>query len=164
MGLPTKKKKTEAKAAAKVDDDAQVEKVIGKRRAGEEGTSRKKKKKKCQGTPTIDLDSKHVSSPILINHSKPLETLANEVHVSKTASPGWLDDVRNQTDEQGSPRRDMADENVDDHTINWGGRNEHGDANLNNEGHGDNAERLSGLRTQPSLAIQLGMFPSFIFK
>nr|GEU86371.1 hypothetical protein [Tanacetum cinerariifolium] len=57
-----KTKKTEANATTKVDDDDQVEKVTSKRRAREDGTSRKKKK--LQGTPTINPDSEHVSSPI----------------------------------------------------------------------------------------------------
>ncbi|GJU44540.1 hypothetical protein Tco_1201806 [Tanacetum coccineum] len=145
-----KKKKVEAKAATKADDDAQVERVTGKRRVGEEGTSCKKKKTR-QETPTINLDSEHVSLPTPINHSKPLETLVNEMYISETASPSRLDALRNQTDEQGC---DVVNENVDEHMVDGGDNNEHGDADLANEGHGDNAEGLSGLRTQPSPANQ----------
>ncbi|GJX89644.1 hypothetical protein Tco_0341658 [Tanacetum coccineum] len=90
-----KKRKAEAKAAAKADDSDQVEKVVGKKRAGEEGTSRRKKRKMRQETPPINLDSKHVSSPIPLNHFKPLETLANEAHVSENAYAGRLDALRN---------------------------------------------------------------------
>ncbi|GKC24068.1 copia protein [Tanacetum coccineum] len=90
-----KKRKAEAKATAKADDSDQVEKVAGKKRAGEEGTSRRKKRKMRQETPPINLDSKHVSSPIPLNHFKPLETLANEAHVSENAYAGRLDALRN---------------------------------------------------------------------
>ncbi|GJS61691.1 hypothetical protein Tco_0656475 [Tanacetum coccineum] len=90
-----KRKKTKAKAAVKADDHDQVEKVVRKRRAGEEETSRSKKRKTRLGTPSVHLDSKHVSSPIPFNHSRPLETLANEAHVSENASTARLKALRN---------------------------------------------------------------------
>nr|GEX35044.1 hypothetical protein [Tanacetum cinerariifolium] len=151
----SKKKKVEAKAVTKADDDAQVERVIGKRRVGEEGTSSKKKKTR-QETLTINLDSEHVSSPTLINHSNPLETVANEMHIFETASLGRLDALRNQTDEQGYLHCDVVNENVDEHMADGGAGNEQGEVDLANKGHVDNAKGLSGLRTQPSLANQSG--------
>ncbi|GJS96094.1 hypothetical protein Tco_0803062 [Tanacetum coccineum] len=98
-----KSKKTEAKAAAKSDAHENVKKVAGKKRAGGEGTSRKKKKTR-QRTPNINLDFDHISSPTLLNHYKPLEALANEVHISKNASAARLDVLRDHTDEKGPPR------------------------------------------------------------
>ncbi|GKB96190.1 hypothetical protein Tco_0982327 [Tanacetum coccineum] len=73
-----------------------------------EGASLKKIKTR-QGASTINLDSEHVSSPTPINHSKPLEALANEEHVYVNASTDRLDALRNQTDEHGFPRRKLLD-------------------------------------------------------
>ncbi|GJV07504.1 hypothetical protein Tco_1345160 [Tanacetum coccineum] len=128
-----KKKKSEVKAAAKANDSDQAEKVAGKKCAGKEGTSWKKKRKIRLETPTINLDSKH------------------------NAFAGQLDALRNQTDEQSPPRHDVIYKNVDEHMVDMGAGNEHGDENIVDEGHGDNTGGLSGLCTQPSPANQSGM-------
>ncbi|GKA78906.1 hypothetical protein Tco_0785443 [Tanacetum coccineum] len=89
-------------------------KVAGKRHAGEEGTSRKKKRKVRQETPTINLDSEHVSSPMPLNHSKPLEVLADKAHASTTASAARLDALRNQTDKQSPSPNNVVNDNMND--------------------------------------------------
>ncbi|GKB82903.1 hypothetical protein Tco_0949798 [Tanacetum coccineum] len=87
-----------AKAAA-ADVPGNVEKDARKKHVGEEGTSRKKKRKTRQETPPTDLKSEHVSSPTHLNHSKPLEALANEADISENFFAAWLDALRNHTDE-----------------------------------------------------------------
>ncbi|GKG43889.1 hypothetical protein Tco_0482982, partial [Tanacetum coccineum] len=92
-----KKRKAEAKAVANAPDvDIQVEKVTGKRGVGKEGT--RKKRRVCMETP-MQPDSKHVSSLVHLNHTHPLEALANKEHVYTNASSGRMDVLRNQADE-----------------------------------------------------------------
>ncbi|GJZ07726.1 hypothetical protein Tco_0542009 [Tanacetum coccineum] len=130
------RKKAEARATTKADDHDQVEKVAGKKHASEEGTYRKKKRKTRLWTPTINLDSEHVSSPTPLNHSKPLETLTNEAHVFESVFAGRLNALRNQTDVQSPPCHDVIHENVDEHMVDGGASNEHGDENIIDEGVG----------------------------
>nr|GEY48778.1 hypothetical protein [Tanacetum cinerariifolium] len=95
-----------------------VKKVVRDKVAGKEGAQRKRRVR--VGTlvhPTLE----HVSSPIPLNHEKPLKILANEQYVSSNASAGRGEDFQ---------------ENVD--------------AAFANEGHGDNEGAISGLQTQPS--------------
>ncbi|GKG59934.1 hypothetical protein Tco_0607562, partial [Tanacetum coccineum] len=56
--------------------------------------------------------SEHVSSPIPLNHAKPLETLANEGHVSPPDSARRMGILRTQTDEHVTPPHDNADEHA----------------------------------------------------
>nr|GFA73593.1 hypothetical protein [Tanacetum cinerariifolium] len=91
----------------------------------------KEKKKRTKRKAEV---IQHVSSPIPLSHSRPLETLTNEAHVSKNAYAGRLDALRNQTDEQSPPRH----ENVDEHMVDGDAENEHVDENIANEGHNDN--------------------------
>ncbi|GKE33395.1 hypothetical protein Tco_1452717, partial [Tanacetum coccineum] len=78
-----KRRKAEVKATKKATEETDGSDSAGraakKRRVSEEGTSRKKKRKTRLGTPIIGLDSEDVSSPMPLNHSKPLEVLAEEV-------------------------------------------------------------------------------------
>ncbi|GKE17178.1 hypothetical protein Tco_1424755 [Tanacetum coccineum] len=95
------------------------------------------------------MGSEHVSSHSPINHSKPLEALADEAYHSGGASPGRLDILRFQTDEQESPRPNVITKNVEEPPIDEKANDGLDNADPVNEGHGDNAE-LSGLRTHPS--------------
>ncbi|GKB64247.1 hypothetical protein Tco_0920433 [Tanacetum coccineum] len=87
-----------AKAAA-ADVPRNVEKDARKKHVDKEGTSRKKERKTRQETPPTDLKSEHVSSPTHLNHSKPLEALANEADISENFFAAWLDALRNHTDD-----------------------------------------------------------------
>nr|GFA70438.1 hypothetical protein [Tanacetum cinerariifolium] len=67
-----------------------VKKFVRDKVAGKEGTRRKRRVR--VGTlvhPTLE----HVSSPIPLNHEKPLKILANEQYVSSNASAGQNVDV-----------------------------------------------------------------------
>nr|GEZ13915.1 hypothetical protein [Tanacetum cinerariifolium] len=114
---------------------------------------KEKKKKKVEAKAAAKADDSDQAK-------EPLEILANEAHVSKNASAGRLEALRNQTDKQ-SPLRHK---NVDEHMANEGAGNEHGDENIVDEGHGDNTGGLSMLRTQPSPAIQSGRHLEFVEK
>ncbi|GJR63765.1 hypothetical protein Tco_1505927 [Tanacetum coccineum] len=128
-----KKKKVEAKVAANVPDaDIQVEKVASKRGAGKDGASLKRRKVRLE-TP-VHPDSEHVSSPVPLNHAKPLKALANEEHVSINTSASRMDVLRPAV-------------NVDELVLGDGKGQENVDASLVNEGHNDNEGGLSGLRT-----------------
>ncbi|GJX93586.1 hypothetical protein Tco_0348172 [Tanacetum coccineum] len=145
-----KKRKTEAKAAAKADgnDDVHHEEVVSKKRAGGVGTPRKKSKTHI-GTPPVEAGSEQVSSPTPINHSFPVVALVNEQHVSEIASAARLAALQNQTDKQGSPL-DLVNKNVEEPVMGEERGNDHDDVNVAIEGHSDSADGLSGLRTQPS--------------
>ncbi|GJX41955.1 hypothetical protein Tco_0256945 [Tanacetum coccineum] len=144
------KRKAEVKAAAKADDhdDIHIDRVASKRCAGGVGASRKKRKTRVS-TSLVDADSEHVSSPTPLNQSLPVVIPANEKHVSETASAARLADLQNQTDEQGSPLN-LVNKNVEEPVVGEERGNDHDDVNVAIEGHGDNADGLSGLRTQPS--------------
>ncbi|GKE40406.1 hypothetical protein Tco_1463811, partial [Tanacetum coccineum] len=80
------KKKIKAKVKAAVDApgaDTQAEKVIRDKGVGKE-VARKKRRVRV-GNP-VHPASEHVSSPIPLNHVKPLKILANEQYVSPNAS------------------------------------------------------------------------------
>ncbi|GJT00070.1 V-type proton ATPase subunit B2 [Tanacetum coccineum] len=122
--------------------------VVSKKRDGGEGVSRKKRKTHIR-TPLVNVDSEHVSSPIPINHTLPINVLVNKEHASETVSSARLAALRNQTDEQGSPS-DLIDKNVEEPVAGEEGGNDYENVDVVVEGHGDNADRLSGLHTQPS--------------
>ncbi|GJZ83530.1 hypothetical protein Tco_0648703 [Tanacetum coccineum] len=124
-----------------------------------EKNKRKAKAKAAVDAPGADIlaervvrDKGHVSSPIPLNHAKPLEILANEEYASLNASAGRMGAMRNQTDEHATPPifnagrfmtgRERVQENVD--------------ATFSDEGHGDNEGGLSGLQTQPSPSRHAG--------
>ncbi|GJX32651.1 hypothetical protein Tco_0242506 [Tanacetum coccineum] len=141
-----RKKKVEAKAAARAPDtDVQAEKVTGKRGAEKEGPSRKKRKVR-QGT-LVHQDSEHVSSPIPLNHAKPLETLANEEYVSTNASADWMNTLWNQIDEHVTPQPTV---HIEKPVVEEGGNQEDVNPTFANKGHRDNEDGFSGLRTEPS--------------
>ncbi|GJW02514.1 hypothetical protein Tco_1561370 [Tanacetum coccineum] len=136
-----KKKKVEAKTAANVlNADIQPEKVSGKRCAGKEGTSRKKRRVHQQ--TLVHPDSEHVSSPVPLNHAKPLEALANEEHALANVSAGQMDVLRNQIDEHATHRL-IA--NVEEHVVGEEKDQENVDLAFVTEGHDDNEDGLSDL-------------------
>ncbi|GJV15687.1 hypothetical protein Tco_1361010 [Tanacetum coccineum] len=145
-----KNRKAEVKAAAKADDhdDIHIERVASNKCAGGMGAPRKKRKT-CVDTPLVNADSEHVSSPTPINQSLSVVAPANEKHVSKTASAAQLAALQNQTDGQGSPL-DLVNKNVEELVAGKGRGDDHDNVNVAIEGHGDNADGLFGLRTQPS--------------
>ncbi|GKF65584.1 hypothetical protein Tco_0192101, partial [Tanacetum coccineum] len=148
-----KKRKAEAKVAANVPDaDIQVEKVDGKRGAGKEGAC---KKRRVRLETLVHPYSEHVSSPVPLNHAKPLETLANEEYVSPNASAGRMGALRDQTDEHATPPPPQI-VNANELVTGGEGVQENADAAFANEGHGDNEGGFSGLRTQPSPVHYLG--------
>ncbi|GJW91921.1 hypothetical protein Tco_0169474 [Tanacetum coccineum] len=110
-----------------------AERVAGNKDTGKEGAS---KKRRVRIVTLVQPDSEHVSSPIPLNHAKPLETLANEEHVSPTTSAEFV------TGGEGVQEND--------------------DATFANEGHGDNEGGLSGLQTQPSPINHLGRHPKSV--
>nr|GEW82708.1 reverse transcriptase domain-containing protein [Tanacetum cinerariifolium] len=117
------------------------------------------KEKKAEVTIAIKVDDDAPAKKVIGkrrvrgDHSKPLETLANEEHISDSAYAARLNALRNQNDEHGSPYHEVVHENVDEHAVDGGGQ---GAEDLVNEGNGDNTGRLSRLRTQPSPANQSG--------
>ncbi|GKD98757.1 hypothetical protein Tco_1382654 [Tanacetum coccineum] len=81
-----KKRKAEAKAAVDAPGaDTQVEKVVRDKGASKDGAQKKRRVR--VGTP-VHPASEHVSSPIPLNHVKPLKILANEHYVSPNAFAG----------------------------------------------------------------------------
>ncbi|GJR00796.1 hypothetical protein Tco_0523780 [Tanacetum coccineum] len=56
-------------------------------------------------------------APVPLNHSKPLDTIADAPHASVRASAGRLDVLRNQTDEQDSPHHGVVQENVEENVV-----------------------------------------------
>ncbi|GKE19943.1 hypothetical protein Tco_1431455, partial [Tanacetum coccineum] len=117
-----KKRKAEEKAAANVPGtNIQAERVAGNKDAGKEGA---RKKRRVRIVTLAQPDSEHVSSLIPLNHAKPLETLADEEHVSPTTFADFV------------TGGEVVQENAD--------------ATFANEGHGDNEGGLSGLQTQPN--------------
>ncbi|GJW35196.1 hypothetical protein Tco_0058116 [Tanacetum coccineum] len=95
----------------------------------------------------VHPDSEHVSSPVPLNHAKPLEAFANEEHVSTNTSASRMNVLRTQTDEHVIPRPAV---NVDELVLGEEKSQENVDVAFVNEGHDDNKGGLSGLRTQPS--------------
>nr|GEV96609.1 hypothetical protein [Tanacetum cinerariifolium] len=96
-----KKRKAEAKATLNAPGvDTQAKRVVRDKGAARKGA--RKKKKVCLGTLTKP-NSEHVSSLIPLNHAHLLETLANQEHVSLTASAGSMGALRNQIDEHVTP-------------------------------------------------------------
>nr|GEW51047.1 hypothetical protein [Tanacetum cinerariifolium] len=155
-----KKKKAESKAAANaLDADIQIMNVASKRCDGKRGSSRKRRKVLLE-TP-VHPDSDHASSLVPLNYAKPLKALANEEHVSTNTSVGRMDVLRNQTDEHVTPRQVT---NVDELVLG----EEKGQEDINptfvNEGHDDNKDGLSGLRTQPSPVHYLDQHLEFVKK
>ncbi|GJZ66304.1 hypothetical protein Tco_0623000, partial [Tanacetum coccineum] len=77
------KRKVEDKAAVDASGvDTQVEKVVRDKGAGKEGS---RKKRRVRVGTLVHPASEHVSSPIPLNHAKPLKILANEQYVSPNA-------------------------------------------------------------------------------
>nr|GEW38484.1 hypothetical protein [Tanacetum cinerariifolium] len=105
--------------------------------AGKDGP---RKRRKIRARPQVQPVSEHVSYPTPLNHAEPLDTLANEGRVSPPISAKRMGVLRAQTDEHVTPRA-----NVDETAT-----EEEAHANLVIEGHGDNEEGLSGLKTQPN--------------
>ncbi|GKA41606.1 hypothetical protein Tco_0734266 [Tanacetum coccineum] len=74
----------EEKAAAHAADaDIQADKVVTKRGVGKEDV---RKNRRVRVVASVQQDSEHVSSPTLLNHAKPLETLANMEHENVDAA------------------------------------------------------------------------------
>nr|GEV65459.1 hypothetical protein [Tanacetum cinerariifolium] len=97
-----KKRKSEEKAAAKVHAvNTQAETVVNKD-AGKAGPH---KKRRVRVEAQVHLDLEHVSSPIPLNHAKPLEALDNEEHVYPSLLLDRMDTLRDQTDEHVTPSR-----------------------------------------------------------
>ncbi|GJV72729.1 hypothetical protein Tco_1492724 [Tanacetum coccineum] len=131
-----KRRKVEEKAAANAPaTNIQVKTIVDKD-ASKEGP---RKKRMVRVRPQVQPNLEHVSSPTPLNHAKPLETLANEEHVSPPLSVGRMDTLRDQTDENG--KVDVA---------------------AAMEGHGDNEGGLSGLQTQPSPAHRSSRHPDTV--
>ncbi|GJZ85897.1 hypothetical protein Tco_0651236 [Tanacetum coccineum] len=125
--------KAEEKATVNVPGtNIQAERVAGNKDAGKESA---RKKRKVHIVTLVQPDPEHVSSPIPLNHAKPLETLANEGHVSPTTSAGRMGSLQNQTDEHTTPPPIV---NARDFVTGGEGVQENGDVAFANEGHGDN--------------------------
>ncbi|GJR36211.1 hypothetical protein Tco_1211895 [Tanacetum coccineum] len=128
-----KKKKAEAKAAANAPDaDIHVEKVASKRCAGKEGAFQKRRKVHLE--TLVHPDSEHVSSPVPLNHVKPLKAFANEEHVSTNTSASRMNVLRTQTDEHVIPCPAV---NVDELVLGEEKSQENVDVAFVNEGHND---------------------------
>ncbi|GKD41798.1 hypothetical protein Tco_1262005 [Tanacetum coccineum] len=112
-----------------------AERVAGNKDTGKEGAS---KKRRVRIVTLVQPDSEHVSSPIPLNHAKPLETLANEEHVSPTTSAGRMGALQNQTDKHTTPPPIV---NAKEFVTGGEGVQENDDATFANEGHGDNEGR-----------------------
>nr|GEV63336.1 hypothetical protein [Tanacetum cinerariifolium] len=84
-----KKRKTKAKVAI-FGAETQAKKVVRDKGVGKEGA--RKKKRVCVGT-LVHPASKHVFSPIPLNHAKPLKILDTEQYVSPNASVGRMDQL-----------------------------------------------------------------------
>ncbi|GJZ78779.1 hypothetical protein Tco_0643616 [Tanacetum coccineum] len=140
-----KKRKAEEKAATKVHaDDNQAEAAVAAAAKGVGVRKKRRVRASAQAPPISD----HVSSLTPLNQAKSLEALANETHVSPPGSIGWMDTLRDQTDEHAlSPRAAHAHQLI-------GG--EGGADPPVFEGHGDNQDALFGPQTRPSLAHPSG--------
>ncbi|GKC58933.1 hypothetical protein Tco_1086531 [Tanacetum coccineum] len=118
-----KRQKAVEKVATKVGQEAgapeKAKKAAGNSHASKGGASRPKKKKARQETPSIvDMSSRHISSPVPLNHSKPFDTLANIPHASSGASASRLDVMRNQTDNQSPTHHDVVLKNIEENVVN----------------------------------------------
>nr|GEW16945.1 hypothetical protein [Tanacetum cinerariifolium] len=81
------KEKKKRKADVKVVANVPSANIQAERVAGKEGA---RKKRRVHVGTLVHPDSKYVSSPIFLNHAKPLEILANEEYVSPNASVGRM--------------------------------------------------------------------------
>ncbi|GJZ98425.1 hypothetical protein Tco_0670878 [Tanacetum coccineum] len=140
-----KKRKAEEKDAANAPAaNIQAERVARNKDAGKQGA---RKKRRVHARNPVRPDSEHVSSPIPLNHAKPLETLADEDYVSPNVSAGRMGVLRNQTDEHVTPPPGV---NAGGFVRGGEGVQENLDVAFVRECHGDNEGELSGLQTQPS--------------
>ncbi|GJV93924.1 hypothetical protein Tco_1541737 [Tanacetum coccineum] len=101
------------------------------------------------------MNSGHTSSPTPLNHSNPLEVLANEPHVSRGAYAARLDALRNQTDKQDPPHHEVVYEHAEKKAADEDVGNEYGDENFINEGNDDNDNEGSGLVPNQVMLISL---------
>ncbi|GJU96460.1 hypothetical protein Tco_1321216 [Tanacetum coccineum] len=140
-----KKRKAEEKAATKVHaDDNQAEAAVAAAAKGAGVRKKRRVRASAQAPPISD----HVSSLTPLNQAKSLEALANETYVSPPGSIGWMDTLRDQTDEHAlSPHAAHAHQLI-------GG--EGGADPPVFEGHSDNQDALFGPQTRPSLAHPSG--------
>ncbi|GKA30563.1 hypothetical protein Tco_0716868 [Tanacetum coccineum] len=89
------------------------------------------------------MDSIGQADPLKVTDVRrgyPLEALGNEAHIFENAFAARLDALRNHIDEQGTPRHN---DNVNEPLMKEGVNLEHGDENIIDEAHGDNAGGLS---------------------
>ncbi|GJU51599.1 hypothetical protein Tco_1221154 [Tanacetum coccineum] len=140
-----KKRKVEEKAATKVPaDDNQAEAAVTAAARGAGARKKRRVRASAQAPPVSD----HVSSPTPLNQAKPLEVLANKMHVSPPGSVERMDTLRDQTDEHAlSPRVAHAHQLV-------GG--EGGTDPSVFKGYGDNQDVLFGPQTRPGPAHPSG--------
>nr|GEX48454.1 hypothetical protein [Tanacetum cinerariifolium] len=135
-----KKRKAEEKTVAHapvVNTQAEVAVPKG---AGGEG---RRKKKRVHIQLEVVVVSDQVSSPNPLNQAQPLETLADEGHVSSSMFAGWMDNLKDHLDEHvSSPLAALVTKLV------AGVRGE--------EGADDNEGVLSGLQARPSPAPPFG--------
>ncbi|GJY37719.1 hypothetical protein Tco_0424083, partial [Tanacetum coccineum] len=126
-----KRRKAKEKATANAPaTNIQAETIVDKD-ASNEGP---RKKRRVRVSPQVQPNSGHVSSLTPLNHAKPLETFANEEHVSPPLSVGRMDTLLDQTDENVTPSRIVA---ISKLVIDEGGQGKV-DAATAMEGHGDN--------------------------
>nr|GEV51927.1 beta carbonic anhydrase 5, chloroplastic isoform X2 [Tanacetum cinerariifolium] len=140
-----KKKKVEEKATANSPTVKIQVKVWIDKGSGKDGP---RKRRKIRAQPKVQPVSEHVSSPNLLNHTEPLDTLANEGHVSPSVFARRMGVLRAQTNEHVTPRANANE------TATGEEAHRYAHANLAVEGHGDNEEGLSGLKTQPTPICQ----------
>nr|GEX91323.1 hypothetical protein [Tanacetum cinerariifolium] len=136
-----KRKKVEEKATAnspvaKIQVKVGIDKGVGK-----DGP---RKKRKIRARPQVQHVSEHVSSPAPLSHAKPLDTLANEGHVSPLVFSKRMGVLRDQTDEHVTPRVNAGEAATREEVYGYA------HTNIAVEGHRDNEEGLSGLKTQPT--------------
>nr|GEX68562.1 hypothetical protein [Tanacetum cinerariifolium] len=145
-----KRKKAEEKAtanypAAKIQVKVGIDKGVGKDGPG--------KNLKIRARPQVQPVSEHVSSPAPLSHAKPLETLANEGHVSPFVFARRMGVLRDQTDEHITPRANADEAATREEAYGYA------HANIAIEDHRDNEEGLSGLKTQPTPIRHPGQHP-----
>nr|GEY54078.1 hypothetical protein [Tanacetum cinerariifolium] len=137
-----------ATKAAQGVDALENKKAVGKRHVGERGTYRPNKKKARQETPlTVNMSYGYISSPVPLNHSKPLDTLADAPYACEGAFVGRLDVLRNQTNEKSPPHHGVVQENLEENMlIDDAERNVADDNVVHQEGGGDNSDGGSGVK------------------
>nr|GEW56175.1 hypothetical protein [Tanacetum cinerariifolium] len=126
-----KMKKAEKKATANSPTVEIQVKVRIDKGAGKDGPH---KKQKVKARPQVQPISEHVSSHIPQNHAEPLDTLANEGHVSPYVSAKRMGVLRTQTDEHITPRANIDEDATREEAHGYA------NANLADEGHRDNEE------------------------